>query len=174
MENFNDFSFASKLLTNGEQILWQGKPGSGNLIGKYDSILIPASILWCGFAIFWEIDAIVNFGDLSLIVPGIFFVLIGLYLVFGRFLYTSYMRERTSYVITNYKIIRNRNGKIDFLDKRKLPAMSVYMFKNGYGTIHFGHHNPISSGYLSFSQSGMFSLENIPDPIAVQQIINQF
>ena len=43
-----DYSFCKPYITAGEQILWRGTPGPGNLLTRSDFFLIPFSLFWCG------------------------------------------------------------------------------------------------------------------------------
>lgn len=167
---YDDYSFVNPYITSGENILWRGKPGEGNLVTAQDVFMIPFSILWCGFAVFWMVMAS-QAGAFALF--GIPFVCVGLYLVFGRFLWTSYIRKRTLYVITDRKVVRKRGSRIDMQDLSGAP-IRVMVHKNGYGTIRIGGMDPYYGrrGYHNVDNSyGTFLLENVPDVARVQQIL---
>ena len=83
-----------------ERLLWHGTPDAGVLFTPEDAFLIPFSILWCGFAIFWESSVIGGNAPFFFRLWGIPFVVIGLYFVVGRFFYKSYRKRRTMYAIT--------------------------------------------------------------------------
>jgi hypothetical protein len=92
-----------------ERLLWRGGPDPKVIFGPEDKVLIPFSLLWGGLAIFWEIGASRlgwGFGSL-LAVP---FVVIGLSLVFGRFIYKRWIRSHTRYAISDQRIVVTRKG----------------------------------------------------------------
>lgn len=41
MDNVENFSWINSLLSQGEQILWRGKPERYSLLNKKDSLMIP-------------------------------------------------------------------------------------------------------------------------------------
>jgi hypothetical protein len=41
-------------LASGESVVWAAQPKVGVISHKEDSYLVPLSLLWGGFAIFWE------------------------------------------------------------------------------------------------------------------------
>ena len=166
----NEFDFAKHLLVPGENILWKGKPEKGGIFTKQDVIMIPFSIFWCGFAFFWFFGAL-EAGIFALF--GVPFVLIGLYLVAGRFFVTAYLRKNTAYVITNKKIIRKKGKRVDMIEIASLPPMHTELHKDGCGTITFGE--PVYSYRYGRSRGYVepaFSLENIANVIQIQALIS--
>ena len=90
-------------LEPGEQILWLGKPETLHLLAAQDVFLIPFSLLWFGFAVFWEITVFRMGTPWFFPLFGAFFVMIGLYLTVGRFLWKAYVLRHTLYAITDRK-----------------------------------------------------------------------
>src|SRR5215211_2048824 len=83
-----------------ERLLWFGGPRKGLRLQAADLFVIPFSLFWCGFALFWESMAIFSGGPFFMALFGIPFVLIGLYMVIGRFIVDAGLRERTFYGVT--------------------------------------------------------------------------
>lgn len=87
--------------------MWVGHPDPKALFTGADVYLVPFSLMWCGFAIFWEVTAAAE-GPLFFAAWGIPFVLVGLYIVFGRFIYKRRVNARTVYGLTNTRAIISR------------------------------------------------------------------
>lgn len=133
-------------LASGENIIWFGQPKQGLTFGARDIFLVPFSLMWGGFAIFWNF--LVWFppgngsGD-----PGIFFhlwglpfLVIGLYIILGRFWHDSSLRKRIYYAVSNKRIIilrTYRSTKIASLDRDRLPRLDLSEHRDGTGTIIF-------------------------------------
>ncbi len=124
-----------------EQLLWYGRPKQGIRLRAIDALLIPFSLMWCGFAIFWEVTALTMGAPFFFALWGIPFVLVGLYFVFGRFLVEAKGREKTYYGVTDERIIIVSglfSRKVKSLNLRTLSDVSLTEKADGSGTITFG------------------------------------
>lgn len=124
-----------------EQLLWEGRPQQGIVLRSADFLLIPFSLLWCGFAIFWEATVLSSGAPLFFCLWGIPFLLLGMYLVVGRFWVDAILRSRTVYGVTSKRVIivsgiLNTHVKSLCLDT--LADISLTENANGRGTIAFG------------------------------------
>lgn len=143
----NAISTIEKHLSSGEQILWSGQPRKGIVFRRTDGFVIPFSVLWCGFAIFWEFMATRGLsksqGPISVIFPlfGVPFVLVGLYFVFGRFLVDARARAQTFYAITNERVLIVSglfSRRVKSINLATLTDVSMTERNDGTGTITFG------------------------------------
>ncbi len=97
-------------LLPGERLLWEGRPLRHRLFRAPDALLIPFSLLWFGFVVFWEASVLTErtVGDrppVFFVLWGVPFVLVGLYLVVGRFVVRAVASRRTRYVLTDLRIL---------------------------------------------------------------------
>ena len=125
-----------------ERVLWRGQPGTGLLIRPVDVGLIPFSLMWGGFAIFWNVQVwSAPHGGLPFQLFGLPFLVIGLYMIAGRFLADIWLRRRMNYYVTDRRIIIERGGPFPALqsvDLRRLPALDLSERPDNSGTIRFG------------------------------------
>ena len=79
-------------------MLWSGQPLRSVIFHSSDWYAIPFSLLWGGFAIFWESGVTGHFGfgnskegfSLFMALWGIPFIVIAQYIIWGRFPYTAW------------------------------------------------------------------------------------
>jgi hypothetical protein len=64
-------------LQRGERVVWEGRLRSDRWFYPPDAWLVPFSLLWGGFAIFWEATAIAGDGGAFFVLWGIPFVVVG-------------------------------------------------------------------------------------------------
>ncbi|MEO6146867.1 MAG: hypothetical protein ABIT70_07410 [Sulfuriferula sp.] len=102
-------------LSSGESLLWTGRPKQGVALRGADAFMIPFSLLWGGFAMFWEYSVYTVGAPTFFLLFGSAFVVVGIYFIFGRFITDSLKRKNTYYGITNvksaYDILREAQKK---------------------------------------------------------------
>ena len=128
-------------LMAGERVVWSGRPKQGFILTPSDGFLIPFSLLWGGFAIFWEVSVFKVRAPAFFPVFGFVFVLLGLYFIFGRFLADAWIRRSMIYAITDRRILILRDRptrKLVALNLDKLPSCDLVESSDGSGTIRFG------------------------------------
>jgi len=158
-----------------ETLLWIGKPKSGIVFRPADIFMIPFSILWCGFAIFWVIMA--SQASVFFALFGVPFVILGLIFVFGRFIIDSKQRQNTFYGLTENRIIIKSgvfSTNIKSLNIKTLSDLELSEKGDGTGTISIGPKNPLmvwGSGLSWWSGMKMNNqLEMIPN---ARKVYNQ-
>jgi hypothetical protein len=128
-------------LLPGERVLWQGKPNIGAYSLRGAWYAIPFSILWGGFAIFWEVSVLASGGPIFFALWGVPFVLIGLYMIFGRILVARREARNTAYAITDQRVLiltgAFRRSFVE-LDLVNMPGAELSEGRNGAGSIQFG------------------------------------
>lgn len=121
-------------LLEGEEILWMDKPQAWKLLNVYDLYLIPVSVFWCAIVFsFWQTS-----GFFVFILPH---TLIGLYMLFGRFIVKYLRNRRTYYAITDRRILIMTGllaRKFQTFAIDTLPALDKSIGFGGIGTISFG------------------------------------
>ena len=128
-------------LDGGESLLWSGRPRQGLLIRRSDAFLIPFSLMWGGFAIFWEAAVIYAEGGWFMTLWGIPFVLVGIYLMVGRFFVDAKRRSRTFYGFTRERAIVVSGlfgSRIRSINLRTLTETTLDERADRSGTILFG------------------------------------
>jgi len=168
-------------LKKGEELLWHGRPGGGIKFRLIDIFLVPFSLFWGGGVIFLEFGAITSGTNIIFPILGVPFVLIGLYLLFGRFYIDLYRRKNTLYALTNHRLLtiqklRKKNVKsinLSFVSNTNISenrdgsgTITVYTDGSMAGTFDFGNKT-----FLSFiaGEPTMPTLEDISD---VREVYN--
>jgi hypothetical protein len=133
-----------------ERIIWSGQPQQGVIFRPSDAFMIPFSLLWGGFAIFWESLVVSGGAPFFFMLWGIPFVLVGLYMIIGRFFLDSKQRSKTFYALTNERVIIISgviNQNVKTLDIKKLLEINISTNSSGKGTITFGPSRPMAWMY---------------------------
>lgn len=162
--------FEGRLL-RGETVLWRGRPQQGLMLTPRDGLLIPFSLLWGGFAIFWEYAALQDKAPFPFALFGVPFVLIGLFMIFGRFLLDAWLRTRIDYALTDRRLLIARSGPWSSFKAVNLDRLSEATLNEnarGLGTIRFGPQPQIwGNGNRSFG-SWIAALDPTPQLLMVE------
>ena len=143
-------------LDPGEQLVWSGRPKQGVRLQAGDVFLIPFSLMWGGFAFFWEASVLGltsmtshaahgHQPPLFFALWGIPFCLVGLYMIFGRFFFDAYARGKTWYGVTDRRVIVLKSAfstNISSFDYNNLTNLNLVERKDNSGDILFGLPGP--------------------------------
>jgi len=192
MDYLIEEEFRDDLLKD-EKTLWISQPEALILFTGADVFLVPFSLLWGGFAIFWEVSALFMFfstregkSAMPIIFPlfGIPFVIIGLYFMFGRFIYKNWKKRNTYYAVTNKRVLvlaKLFSRSLNAINIDSIPTINKTIRSNGIGTIKFGNVNWMVSMYGntgmdffgSFGGADIPTFYDIKDVNKVHEIVNE-
>jgi hypothetical protein len=159
-------------LTPGEIVIWTGQPSTDVIFHVRDLYLIPFSLLWGGFAIFWELSVFGYWGfpqetvrhpiSWFFLLWGIPFVIVGQYMIWGRFLFDWWRKKRTFYAVTDKRLLI-----VEEVCGRKLTSVrlteNTFLGKStrrdGKGTLRFGIPQ---ATWNSWSYWGIFETDRRP------------
>jgi hypothetical protein len=167
-------------LRSDEKLLWTGQPAQGLRLRGSDVFLIPFSLLWAGFAFFWEWSVLHQDAPGFFALWGVPFVLAGIYIVLGRFFVDAALRTRTYYALTSQRIVILSGlwtRELKSLWLRSLPELSLKEGPGTRGTIEFGSSPwPMGQWFRGTSWPGMSkhqppSFELIEDPRSVYDLV---
>lgn len=88
-----------------EHLLWCGRPDTAKHFNGSDVFLVPFSVLWGGFAVFWMGAAVADGAPVPFVLFGLPFVVLGLYLIFGRFVVKARRKRQTAYGLTERRVL---------------------------------------------------------------------
>lgn len=131
----------------GEKVVWSGRPVAGIRLRTSDALLIPFTLLWGGFAVFWEATVLSTGAPLFFALWGVPFVLAGVYITVGRFVFDAWQRSRTSYAVTDERVVIRTGGfrpEVVSLRLAYLPGLTFREGRGGLGTISFGGGSPLA------------------------------
>ncbi|WP_394253530.1 hypothetical protein [Arthrobacter pityocampae] len=166
------------LLRSGETLHWTGRPDPKVLFSPADLFLVPFSLLWGGFALFWEYQVITGGAQPVFILFGIPFVLMGLYMIIGRFIYKSRRKRSTVYGLTESRAIVS-SGDRSYKDTpiHGVAVSTKHARNNTHATVTFG-----STRYTMYQNTGMGILGaghdqgigffDVPDPDTLTRTLN--
>ena len=127
----------NEILRDDERVLWEGMPAQGIRLNPEDAFMIPFSLVWCGFAIFWELSTFAMGAPTFFSLWGIPFVAAGLYFVFGRFLHAAWKAKHTGYAVTSQRVVFIERSGVTSIPVDRIPSLEIRNHRSGLGTIYF-------------------------------------
>jgi Bacterial PH domain len=164
-------------LDRGEKQLWAGAPRLGVVFRSTDVFMIPFTLLWGGFAVFWEATVARTKAPGFFLLFGGVFVLVGMYITVGRFIADAIRRGRTVYAVTSERVIIVTGlftPETKSLSLATLTDVTLTERSDGSGTITFGPTPYLAGMYVGTPWPGVPrvpSLEMIPQARGVYDII---
>jgi hypothetical protein len=140
----------AEALVPGEHVLWSDKPDDRRWFYPEDLVLVPFSLLWGGFAIFWEVSVLASISThggtgarFLFSLWGVPFVVIGLYLIFGRLLARRWLRRGSQYVLTDRRVLSFSPSwrgatHVKMIWLGSSPPLEKHIRENGQGTLCIG------------------------------------
>ncbi len=142
-----------------------------------DILMVPFSLMWGGFAFYWEYSVVHSDAPLLFRLWGIPFVLVGLHMIVGRFFLDAWQRSRTEYEVTSDRVTIHSgifNRQLKTMDLRSLGEYSLTESRSGEGTISFGVSaaGNVFSGLASWpGMADVPRFDSIPEARKVYDII---
>ncbi|MEN6372273.1 MAG: hypothetical protein ABFD64_09710 [Armatimonadota bacterium] len=179
----DDIGVFEPFLDEDELILWTGKPDTSIFLTPADVLLIPVSILigisFLNTGLSYLFGAI-SIGHVLLALWGTLFIIMGGYLMLGRFFYKTWRKRRTLYGLTNRRILVYARGRRMVAEEiMQIPALGRAVRRNGTGTITFGP-SPFTASWCGntgmnclagFDHWDLLALHDIKDANHVYEII---
>ena len=148
----------------GEELLWAGRPRRGFVLRASDVFVIPFSLMWGGFAIFWEATVILSDAPWFFTLWGVPFVLVGLYVMVGRFWTDARQREKTLFAVTSERVVIISgmfSRQVKSLSIDTLSDVTLTESADGSGVITFGPLPPWHGWYGGAYGQG-FGQQSVP------------
>ena len=140
-----------------ERLIWSGQPRQGLVLRAFDVFMIPFSLIWGGGVVFWEYSAITGGAPLFFALWGIPFVLVGLYMIIGRFFVDARLRANTFYGLTDRRAVIVSglvSSTVKSFPLGSLSEISVREKADGSGTLLLGRPAPFSEWYQGLHWPG--------------------
>lgn len=144
-------------LRPGEELLWSGRPDPSVVFTAADLIAVPFSIAWLGIALAWELTAQNVNAPSAFRLIGAPFILIGVYLLVGRFLTRWLGKRKTIYGVTGQRVIVETGSVL-----KETPvqggSMTVRRSRNGR------HATVVFEPFGSYYTTGAPTMTGPPNP----------
>jgi hypothetical protein len=161
-------------LLSGEHVLWAGRPNPLRLLNAQDVFMVPFSLVWGGLVTYAWLPTLLSHPSSAFSPVGIFFFVIGQYLIWGRLVVKGWNRIRTVYAVTDQRVMSVTGSSNQSMALRGLPPMTCSSRRDGTESIVFGSANRTwDDNGMGFSRraSAALAFRDIPDVDRVCRLI---
>lgn len=156
-----------------EHLLWTGRPDPAKHFGASDVLLVPFSLLWGGFAIFWMVTALVGGAPVPFALFGLPFVAVGLYFIFGRFIYKANRKRQTVYGLTEGRaLVAVGSGSLSEAPLLRTPVDQRRSRDGRHLTVTFGQSTRGWSAGPSCANTGMELFDRGNGPLGFYDVLD--
>jgi hypothetical protein len=161
---------APYLLTD-EVLLWTGRPDPAKHLSRADIFMVPFSIMWGGFSIFWETGVLASSAPFPFALFGVPFVGLGLYLIFGRFFVKARRKRQTVYGLTDHRaLVALGAGALSETPVEHQPIDQRRSRDGRHVTVTFGRPANGRSNGPSYANTGVEFLDNGNSPLGFYDV----
>jgi hypothetical protein len=165
----------NSLILSGERILWIGRPDPAVNFTLADAYLIPFSLLWFGFVAIWNIGVGTSPNAQLFSAVGVFFLVAGVYVVFGRFVYKRLNKLRTVYAITTHRaLVLTGARKVTEIPASGQPITTRIARNGKHMTVTFGmQRTGLFSQRNNYPNTGLEVMAFLtPQPVAFYDVVD--
>lgn len=160
----SEFDPVNAELSRGEKLLWAGQPKQGFIFRKIDRFLIPFILVWLSFPILMLAvgeENVENNSGLPFLAVPIIFMLVGAYMLFGRFIQDIWRRKKVYYALTDKRVFLVRKSGIKSIPIENIETNFLNHGK-GFASIEFGSVPSGIDAYFSSSFSSFTGVSAVP------------
>ena len=131
-----DYEWARPYLHSDEQILWRGKPAKLHVFESVEEPFLVFGCIWTALVLYFFVIPTLrteSFGFNWIL--SILFLLVGMYVAFGRLFQKTLCLRKASYVITSYRVLVRIRKRVHYYNKSELPPVTVIRYSDGEGSI---------------------------------------
>jgi hypothetical protein len=156
-----------------ENLLWTGRPDPARHFDATDVFLVPFSLLWGGFAIFWMVTAFAEGAPLPFVLFGLPFVVLGLYFIFGRFVYKANRKRKTVYGLTEHRaLVAMTSGSLSEAPLQRTPVDQRRSRDGRHLTVTFGRSARGWFAGPSYANTGMELFDTGTGPLGFYDVLD--
>lgn len=136
---------------------------AGVIFRPIDKLLVPFSLVWGGFALFWNVGVWSADAPIPFRLFGLPFLAIGVYVTVGRFWLDVRAMKSVRYFVTDRRVLiaKREGSSIESLDLKRLPTLKLNERSDGSGTIKFSNSGGKFGGANGFA---LWQASLDPDP----------